>query len=181
MGSARKIHYAGGADPRMGAVVSAACGAWGGRWDLAAARDARPAVGVVRGVSADVSVPARWRDAVRPGSGRRHQVGSAARGRAGAMMRVGLRVMRFPLIASIHVFGVLWREVGNDIEEHRLTRRLDADGAHELNDWDRRVTHKRGDTTERFVSSDDLWRAARKEARRLWGWDGAIVEGGPWT
>ena len=36
MGSARKIHYAGGADPRMGAVVSAACGAWGGRWDLAA-------------------------------------------------------------------------------------------------------------------------------------------------
>ena len=36
MGGAWKIHYAGGADPKVGAVVSAACGAWGGRWDLAA-------------------------------------------------------------------------------------------------------------------------------------------------
>lgn len=94
--------------------------------------------------------------------------------------RVGLRVQRFPLIASMHVFGRLWRERGGEVEEHRLKRVLDADGAHELNDWDRRVTHRRGDTTERFTSEDALWAAARVEARRLWGWTGEIVKGGPW-
>lgn len=93
---------------------------------------------------------------------------------------MGLRVMRWPVGASVHVFGALWRERGRDLDEHRLKRVLEADGAHALNDWDGRVTHRRGDTTERFESSDDLWAAARVEARRLWGWTGEIVKGGLW-
>ena len=92
--------------------------------------------------------------------------------------RVGLRVMQWP--HGIHFFGVLWRECGRELDEHRVSRVLTMDGAAELNAWDGWASWRRGDTTERFTKSDALWEQARKDARKLWGWTGEIMKGGPW-